>query len=69
MTPAQYVAAIKTFLASNIGVESIRHPDGREMRLNRKQAMAELAYWEGKVERLASGGIFNRSRFGLMGDA
>ena len=69
MTPAQYITAIETFLSSNIGVTSIRHPDGREMRLDRKQALAELAYWQGRQDRASNGGIFNRSRFGLIGDA
>ncbi len=66
MTPAEYVTAIKTFLSTNIGVTSIRHPDGRQVTLDRKQAMQELAFWE----RRASGkAVFGRSRIGLKGDA
>ena len=67
MTPEDYIEAIETFLASNIGITSIRHPDGRMLTIDRKQAMSELAYWTRK--RDASTPVFGRSRFGLIGDA
>lgn len=69
MTPAQYIAAIETFLASNIGVTSLRHPDGRSVTISRTEAMSELAYWKSRESAANTGGLFGRSRFGLKGDA
>jgi hypothetical protein len=70
MTPAEYITLIETFLASNVGVTSIRHPDGRQINLDRKQAMAELSYWRQRSAAPASGSsVFGRNRFGLVGDA
>ena len=48
-TPAEMVTLLKNFLATNAGVVTIRHADGREVRYDRKQALAELAYWEQKA--------------------
>jgi len=68
-TPAEYIATIETFLSSNVGITSIRHPDGRTMTLDRMQAMKELAYWQRKAAVTSTGSVFTRSRFGLVGDA
>ena len=67
-TAAEYVAALEAFLLTNMGVETVRHPDGRQLTFDRKQAMAELAYWKGQVS-ISSNAIFGRSRFRLDGDA
>ena len=67
--PDTYITAIETFLASNIGVSSIKHPDGRTITLDRKQALTELQYWTNKKTATAGGYTFNRSRFSLKGDA
>ena len=67
--PATFIAAIETFLASNIGVTSIKHPDGRTINLDRKQALAELQYWTKQQSATASTHLINRSRFKLKGDA
>lgn len=69
MTPEEYITEIESFLASKIGAATLQHPDGRRITFDRKQAMAELAYWQTKQAAQASGGIFGRSRFGLVGDA
>ena len=67
--PDVYIAAIEAFLASNIGVSSIKHPDGRTITLDRKQALVELQYWTNKKNATANSYLVNRSRFGLKGDA
>jgi hypothetical protein len=67
-TASDYVAALEAFLLTNSGVSSIRHPDGRQITFDRKQAMAELAYWKSQVSA-ASTSIFGSKRFRLNGDA
>jgi hypothetical protein len=67
--PDEFIAAIETFLASNIGVTSIKHPDGRTITLDRKQALAELQYWNTRKQSSSNSYSLNRSRFGLKGDA
>ena len=68
MTPEDYILLIETFLSTNAGVTNLRHPDGRSMTLDRKQAMQELAYWQQKAAATTRQ-VFGRSRFGLKGDA
>ena len=63
-----FITAIQTFLASNIGVAQIRHPDGRTLTLDRAQAIAELNYWQTQKTAAANSGL-SWSRFGLKGDA
>ena len=67
--PDVFIAAIEAFLASNVGVTSIKHPDGRTITLDRKQALAELNYWNAKKNSASNSYLLNRSRFGLKGDA
>ena len=64
-----YIAAIEAFLASNIGVTSIKHPDGRSLNLDRKQALVELTYWNTQKNSSNSQFKMGRSRLGLKGDA
>ena len=64
----QYIAAIETFLASNIGVTSIKHPDNRQITLDRKQALVELNYWNSQKIAKAGNYKFGISRFRLKGD-
>jgi len=63
-----FIDALETFLASNVGIAEIRHPDGRNMKLDRKQAIQELNYWQSKKTIAANGGLVF-SRFSLKGDA
>ncbi|MFA5430650.1 MAG: hypothetical protein WC329_05790 [Candidatus Omnitrophota bacterium] len=66
--PATYIALLEAFLASNAGVTKIRHPDGREITLDRKQALTELQYWESRQARDASPGL-RMARVNCKGDA
>lgn len=70
-TDDEFITALKSFLSTNIGRQSIRHPDGRQITFDRAQAMKELAYWESRKSAAANAttGLFGRSRFGLKGDA
>jgi len=63
----QFIAALETFLLSNVGVTTMRHPDGRQVTYDRKQALAELNYWQNKKTMQTNSGL-TFSRFGLVGD-
>jgi hypothetical protein len=67
-TPDDFIAQLESFLASNVGIAQIRHPDGRSMTLDRAQAIKELTYWNTKKSQQAAGGLV-MSRFSLKGDA
>lgn len=69
-TPAEFVTALETFLAGNMGISEVKHPDGRTIKLDRVQAMKELSYWQSKTTTpTQTGNMFTRSRFKLSGDA
>jgi hypothetical protein len=65
---ATYIALLEAFLASNAGVTKIKHPDGREIYLDRAQALSELQYWEGRRTRESSPGL-KQARVNCKGDA
>ena len=68
-TPSEMVTLLTTALAANpAGVVEVKFSDGRSMRYDRQQALAELAMWERKVSAQASGGL-TMKRMHLMGDA
>lgn len=69
-TPAEFVTALETFLASNMGISEVRHPDGRTVKLDRTQAMRELSFWQSKsATPTQTSNMFTRTRFKLSGDA
>lgn len=71
-TPAQittYIAALETFLATNLGITSVSSPDGRSLSIDRAQALEELRYWQTQLAASSSNYKFGVSRFGLKGDA
>lgn len=67
-TPDDFIAQLESFLASNVGIAQIRHPDGRSMTLDRAQAIKELTYWNTKKSQQSAAGLV-MSRFSLKGDA
>lgn len=69
-TPAEFVTALETFLASNIGISEVKHPDGRTIKLDRAEAMKELSLWKSKSSTpTQTSNMFTRTRFKLSGDA
>ena len=70
-TPSQMIAAIEAaLLTTPIGVVTIRFADGRSVQYDRKQALAELAYWQrlDDATTSATGGL-QMTRCKLAGDA
>jgi hypothetical protein len=64
------IALLEAFLQTGVGVGKIKHPDGRDITLDRKGAMEELAFWKSQKDLSSSTtGTFGRSRLGLKGDA
>lgn len=69
VTPAQMIAALEAALLSNpAGVVEVSYPDGRKVRFDRDQALAELSLWERKQTAQASGGL-RMTQMHLKGDA
>lgn len=69
MTPQDMIDAIEAALLANpAGVVSIRYADGRSVNFDRKQALAELGYWQNQKAMQAASGL-TMSRLSLKGDA
>lgn len=62
------IAALTTALAEQpAGIVSIRYADGRSMNYDRKQAIAELSYWQQQARAQAGSGL-QMQRLSLRGD-
>jgi hypothetical protein len=62
---ATYKEKLEQFLESSIGLSQIKHPDGRTLNLNRKEALQELE----KIKRQEEGtGRIAFRRFDLKSD-
>lgn len=69
MTPQDMIDAIEAALLANpAGVVNVRYADGRSVQFDRKQALAELGYWQNQKAMQASSGLV-MSRMSLKGDA
>jgi len=66
-SPQTMIDLLQAFLQTGVGIGKIKHPDGRDVTMNRKGAMEELAYWENVKAAQANGGL-SISRLGLKGD-
>lgn len=62
------IAALTTALAEQpAGIVSISYADGRSMNYDRKQAIAELSYWQQQARAQAGSGL-QMQRLSLRGD-
>jgi hypothetical protein len=63
------IAAIESaLLASPAGTVSIRYADGRSISYDRRQALAELTYWQQQASNQAGSGL-QMQRIAFKGDA